>query len=531
MFRKRIRPIYILITSYLLTGLVHVFIPETVYTNLLALLLCGISVCFWAISLDIKIIEKRVKTPLITIAGLLIFFFVLQSSAYVIFAFDPLWTRVLWYAYYIPMICVPLLILFISFYIYNNYSPKSKIIYRTSAFVGVVLIILVLTNEIHRLAFYSDGGVVNKDHYYWGPVYHICVVFISLIYIASIIMLLKKAKDIKLRSLMWRPCLVVVISTGAFVVVQTLVNTYFGIKIWNIGETFALCTIAYIEICIYMGLIPSNEDYNSLFKMIPIPVQIKNIENDTVVASKQELVSGEYIHEFEMDIYGGKVQWTTDLTKLNELNNELEEINNSLISRNSILQTENSIKENREALESRNNMYSSISRAISSQLSQIEALFDDEETDFNTNLAMASVLNAYIKRCSNLMIIKEDCKEISLVELQLSIGESLEYIGLLGASTGLNCFSKKMFPIEMIIQSYEFFENVVEKCMYSLQSIVVFIGEKEEVLEMRILLNADTFSFDFDFSLEKEGYKRKASITQEDGDTLIVFSIEKGGNI
>lgn len=168
----------------------------------------------------------------------------------------------------------------------------------------------------------------------------------------SIVLLIKKIRGTGLNTLMWKPCLVVVLSAGFFVLVQVMVNNTFGIKIWNIGETFALCIVGYLEICMYMGLIPSNEDYLRVFKMMKIPVQIRNVSDEVVVSSEKELVSGKYINEFEMDIYGGKVHWTTDFTKLHELNDELSEINNQLKSRNNILQSENKIKENREALES-----------------------------------------------------------------------------------------------------------------------------------------------------------------------------------
>lgn len=352
MISKRIRPIYILITSYLISGLIHVFIPDAQFTNLLSLLFCGISICFWAISIDIKIIEKRVKWPLMVIAVLLLLFFTLQCCAYLLFAYNPLHTRLLWYAYYIPMIGVPLLIFYISLYIYNNYSGKSYLLYRITATIGTALMILVMTNEVHRTAFFSNGGTVDKDHYFRGPVYFICLAYICIIMLISIVLLIKKIRGTGLNTLMWKPCLVVVLSAGFFVLVQVMVNNTFGIKIWNIGETFALCIVGYLEICMYMGLIPSNEDYLRVFKMMKIPVQIRNVSDEVVVSSEKELVSGKYINEFEMDIYGGKVHWTTDFTKLHELNDELSEINNQLKSRNNILQSENKIKENREALES-----------------------------------------------------------------------------------------------------------------------------------------------------------------------------------
>ena len=74
----------------------------------------------------------------------------------------------------------------------------------------------------------------------------------------------------------------------------------------------------------------------------------------------------------------------------------------------------------------------------------------------------ACVLNAYIKRYSNLILISDGAEDILAVELRLALEESLEYGGLCGAQTCVTGSNTGRLPFVAALLMYRLFEEVLE---------------------------------------------------------------------
>ena len=134
-------------------------------------------------------------------------------------------------------------------------------------------------------------------------------------------------------------------------------------------------------------------------------------------------------------IKGGYVFWTEDLTAVNEMNEKLSQIGESLSEEGDLIRAENELREQRAKIAEQTRLYDSISLLVKPQLEKISRLID-AEGDFRKNMAHICILNCYVKRRSNLALLKDRRPAFSSEELYLSLKESSEYIKLYGGVTG-----------------------------------------------------------------------------------------------
>ena len=67
----------------------------------------------WGISVSKRIMQVQVRRYMISISGLMVFWFMIRSTRY-FFTYDAVIDRQLWYWYYLPMLLIPLFSLFVA---------------------------------------------------------------------------------------------------------------------------------------------------------------------------------------------------------------------------------------------------------------------------------------------------------------------------------------------------------------------------------------------------------------------------------
>lgn len=529
MHTRRHLPIYILLIAFLLGGIIHFSFYGVIFSYDITQLYFGVLVIFWMVSVNIRVIDRQARNPMLAVGFLLLLYFILQVAGYNLFKHSEVMVRILWYAYYIPMILIPALILYISLHVRNNGAITDPSIFRGILATAGLLILGFLTNDLHGLAFTSAGAALDKENYTHGVLFYLYVIYIMVVLAASVWQQVKTVKERELRNALDVPLRLMAAGIFCCVGAEVLMSVARNFSLWNTGEAFTFYAISYLEISIYLGLIPSNQGYLKIFRSMPIPAKITGADADQIIASGKEMLSGESVRHFSMAIAGGEMAWTMDISAVQELNRQIAEMTEKLVSRTELLKSENAIKEEREALASRNSLYTGIAFAVRSQIDKMNALLAEDA--FTENLPTICVLNAYVKRRSNLELLKASQNEVPVKELQLSVNESLEYLRLCGVESNISCSSNENVPVFMLIQAYEYFEEILENTMESLKSIAVFISYANEELTLRMLIDAETFSFDMNVPPEQNGYFRKVSVSKEDRDTLMVFSVKKGGNV
>lgn len=104
------------------------------------------------LSVRLRIVQKQTRMYLTSVSVLLILWMTSRTAKYFIF-WQPAAIRYLWYLFYLPMLFVPMLAVLIALSLGkpDGYRlPKSTWILWA---VSGVLLLLVLTNDLHQLVF------------------------------------------------------------------------------------------------------------------------------------------------------------------------------------------------------------------------------------------------------------------------------------------------------------------------------------------------------------------------------------------
>lgn len=123
---------------------------------------------WWGVSLWQRIVQTQVRRYLAATAALCVFWLSIRTVKF-FFAASHAAIRYLWYGYYFPMLFIPLLCVLVAFSLGKpeNYRPP-----RWTSFLYIpttLLLILVLTNDLHQLVFVfpSDAAAwLDTDHGY-----------------------------------------------------------------------------------------------------------------------------------------------------------------------------------------------------------------------------------------------------------------------------------------------------------------------------------------------------------------------------
>ncbi|MBP0976445.1 MAG: hypothetical protein J6P20_10330 [Oscillospiraceae bacterium] len=99
-----------------------------------------------------RLLPSPARTYMIASGILMEFFLLVRTLSHRIVQWSPLIKRHCWYLYYVPVILVPTLFLMSSFYFGDRLEQHSRI-KRYPLILGIVLVIGILTNDLHHLAF------------------------------------------------------------------------------------------------------------------------------------------------------------------------------------------------------------------------------------------------------------------------------------------------------------------------------------------------------------------------------------------
>ena len=294
-------------------------------------------------------------------------------------------------------------------------------------------------------------------------------------------------------------------------------------------------TIALTEACIQIGLIQANTGYKRLFSLSERMIKITDASGNTLYASKngeKSFEENEDTRVLKKEISGGYVSWIADLSRLNELNRKINEITERIETRNEFLKNDIAVKEERSKLDTRNKLYDNISYVVKPQLEKIGELIDTINDDnFDVNIAKIAVLNAYIKRRSNMELIETDDGKLPVEELYTAISESAGYICLCKLDAIVTPVAQFRLSKEVMAMAYASFEAVVENNIYIAKNLLVSMSMKDDAFCIRLSMDKDAL---FDRAwIENDEFRElngRVTVDCEDGLTLVV-SFWEGGEV
>ncbi len=305
--------------------------PKEITTIYLAFLFALI---LYFINLRYRITDKKILNALLFAICLQIFFLsmgVLKSIANESVSLE----ISIWYAYYIPILMLPGVLVYITFHMGKVMQKGIFIIlFRAYTVVSTALLLLVMTNNYHELVF--DVTVYSKSwyEYEYMLVYYVVIVWVLTSFVVAVSALIVKAFQSPKKSAFLYPVLVnvlLIIYIISYIVGLPIVREFE----LSFGNTMIL--FLYIEACLRSSLFPNNKGYEKLFAHSSLAMKITNQAGEVVENSK---VSREIDHNYQLreaDIHGGRFSYFEDYTTLNHSLERLADLNEVLRENNEFL--------------------------------------------------------------------------------------------------------------------------------------------------------------------------------------------------
>lgn len=453
-----------------------------------------------------------------------------------------------WYLYYVPMLLMPLFLFYISLLV----SPKKSFTipkgwYSVLA-LTIVLILLVLSNDLHQWAFRFAANFSNWDNdYSHGWLFYVVTAWQYVLYLAAIIILVIKCRISSAKKHAW--VMLIPFSIGVLMNVLLLtgkVPEMNGTHIFEFPEALIFTVAAVLECCMQLGLIPTNTDYGKLFNHFSISAQITDEDGTPVYASyssrpltKEQfsLESGARINEHtilhKMKIPGGFGFWQDDISELDRLNEELAEAKEELAQEAELIRLRGELKEKQTQVEQRTRVYDAIAGRTQSQSQAISRFAAQARSSDDTALkeecrGKITLLGAYIKRFANLMLLSQQKNVIEVGELGLSVSEVLRYLNYCGIPAEFFGNADGMVSADAALGVFEAFETLLESNYSFLRGVFVNLSSQDDVAFKITLENLkEPLSPEAKEKLNAVGVKSESD--KEDDVTYICFTLKKGG--
>lgn len=500
----------------------------------------------WGVSVAYRIVQKNIRICLVISAALMLLWMALRAIKYNSPADVNTYGRYLWYSYYIAMVFLPLMMFFAMLNIGKpeNTNNRKYLLIIPAA----VLVLLVMTNDFHQLAFVFEPDFHNwNKQYSYGPVYYVIAVWIFILVLSSIVLSINRCRISATRKKLWIPIVIILVA-----IIYTLWNNlnhgYSGLRIYNVPEVFCFASIALWESLIQIGLVPSNTGYGDFFNASNLNTLIfdnegnvkyrsknaTNVSKDVVLQNGNSVVIDENIILKKHNIKGGKAVWTEDISAINRINRELSEVKEQISEYNVILKSEAELKKRRAAVTEQNKLYDSITEFIRPQLCDLENILKNIENnrgDISANYAGACVVNVYIKRISNLLIMAKSRKMLNAFELENSIRELAEYISVCGISCLFFSNVSGEISAEKMIALFKFIGIFIRHIMNCTDALLFNLKVHDRFIDLKI--NCDSKNeMKIPDDLLDDIIKLGGNVTTEyDADTLFVFvRMQSGGD-
>lgn len=522
------------ILNAVIPSLFDAFTPAYILRNIVFF---GIIFC-WGIYIERSILSIKIRRLTLGIVSFMLMYILIGAAKHGVFLDNGFASRFLWYLYYVPQIFATFLAFIIAFRVGKKEEYKLSKIFGLLLAVGVIIVIGYLTNDIHQLAFRFNPGFVEWDQQYgWGPLFYVSTVWIYFFLIASVIILSIKCRAVDKKKA-WLPIFWLLV--GSLYILSDYIIDLWDVAPFNLPETHCFILIAMLESSMRIGILPSNSAYGEIISQSSAAFQIADFKNKVIYGSDNAITLSEGQMEaakqnnimidkntllLSESITGGYVYWTEDMTAINDMNEQLSQISERLSEEGDLLRAENEIRAQRAKIAEQTRLYDSISLFIKPQLEKISELIE-AQGDFRKNVTQICILNCYVKRRSNLALLKDRNPSFSSEELFLSLKESSEYVKLYGGVSDVYAEGSADIPSEVLLFCFDLWQGVIEDIipeLYALTAKISFIRD-EFVFRITVETGKEISSLEM-FCSEAQRIGGKLNVTEEDGTVFITLIV------
>lgn len=484
----------------------------------------------WGISVRRRLLHRDMRRYLMLSCAMAVFWLLLRTFKYRYFQSDGI-SRALWYCYYIPQIFAPLFGFFAAMALGHREDepipPRLRLMYIPAG----LLILGILTNDRHQMAFrFLTDRMSDRAGYVHGVLYYAAMGWAIALMLASVGIIFHKCRVSESRSRSWIPLCVFLL--GALLSLASFANVY---TFHKVPECCCLTFIALWESCLQIGLVPTNGNYRLFFTESALAAQIADRNGQVLYRSQsaptltyeQMQVSHDVPLMLSSDerlqsapIHDGFVYWVENIAPINRVKVRLEETRALLNEENELVRAETSLRRQRAEIEEKNRLYDRIATLLAPRFAKMDALLNQGDGA----LPWVCVIGAFVKRRSNLALICEGGDAVPADELTYCLRESLEYLEGCGVACAMNAPVGGMKIEGNVLQTaYDFFEDCVEAALPTLSALMVRLSDADG-FSIR-LIEQDAAQPDV------SGYAEygRLTMTEEDGALCLTLSFSAGG--
>ena len=435
---------------------------------------------FWMQSVHTRMLPSRARDYMIASAIFMLAFLTLRVLKYHLIIV-PLLLRYATYLYYVPMALIPALFLMTSIRVGHRENSGREYCLLIPA---VILAGAFLTNDLHSLMYRPDvppaSFAADAGTYHYGACFYLTYVWMIACMLAGVIILLLKTGNADPKKLLLPAAVILIwVAMNMLLIRANRLDIH---RPYNMPEIQIFFMLGMFETCIRNHLIPCNENYAGFFERLRMPVLITDRVFSPAYQTAQMLCAGreQLSDSLRMPVYvdpdhrlsgtrirAGFAFWEEDESAVHRANERLQEANCLIESENTLIRYENEQKEKLAYLDAHHRIYHEIAqemypvqKSIEDALNQV----DPEAEDYRSRIAWISILNAYVKRKTNLLLLASESDSLNLHELYLALEESGRYLSCAGVRTSTQMsFAGGELPAKTLIALYDAFENIAEQ--------------------------------------------------------------------
>ncbi|MDO5027671.1 MAG: hypothetical protein Q4E36_00265 [Bacillota bacterium] len=521
-----------------LAAFIHILVrlvPLPMRTNTISLGLYCLVIVFWMEKNRQMILHRQVMTNLSYIAYLLIGYLFIRTLKYEFVLSGSSLDRYLWYGYYIILIAIGVFLFFSVLYIDKAGQEKVSPSWNMLFLLLFIFSLLFISNDFHQLIFTFPQGLSKwaDVDYGYGPGFYLMVLYCGAIVLGTFFIASKKTLDSRNAKNIFLIFLVPVI-WGLYTYLYLIKARafYWFFVAFKSPEFNCLITISYVESLIYNRLMPVNLDYGRFWHGSSLDVGIMNRSGVLYAnnkdwdfspslirkaASHPVLVSKDCLLQ-SARVSNGYTYWLEDLSFINAIKDRLRDFGDLLAEENELLKAENRLQRDQASLRDQLEICAFIENALEDKFLALEySLRDlpDREEDFIQAMRLPTIINVYIKRYANMLLLGKKSRLVDIDELRLAIFESFRYLNIFNIMTDFLCQGQARISLDKILLAYETFEDILEKNIFTMEAVFLSISLQGDFLVFAMEIdNPDSRTF--------------RGTRLEDGDLTLDQLIEEG---
>lgn len=483
--------------------------------HILSALLIAAVILLWKGTVSHRMIRHDVRRVVSLLSWLTVGWLLLRLFKYQQLTEGTL-TRMCWYGYYLFQLALPVALLYLTEILDRAEGEKRLAHPLWPPLVCYVLsVLLVLTNDLHRLVFRFDLEGNWASDYSYGLGYWLMIGFSLLFFVLAVVKLFYKGR----KSAYWGGKLFSLLFCGGLIF-YVIAYVYRVPLAWESDITVNICilSVLFFETVLHAGLVPVNIQYQRLFAFAPISLTILDENGRTVLSSRsahpisrsiwkrllmdmeQPLLRDSNTQLHAIPVRSGMAVWQEDLSRINRLKREIQDVQDRLEAANRLLREEGEIKKRLMTVEANRSLFEQLDRDMEQRVASLTRLIKTlPKTDKPKGLtAYITLCLCHIKRRCNLFFLARQGELLPGDELELYLDELAELARYAGLQTLIRCGQKEALEIRSAALCYDYaFETISWALKETASPLMGYLESEGSDLVFRFLPGGDPTQWHF----------------------------------